>query len=189
MLFFGHAGVTLGIALAAKGVAHRFYPVKDGKPEPGAIAVIRRLDLRLLIVGSLLPDIIDKPLGLIILRDSISYGRIYSHTLLFLILLALGGWLLYRFRRQTWLIVLAVGAAGHHILDLIWLSPSVFFWPFLGTTFPRENPGNYLEELLYGLLHEPLTLATEVIGLVSAIIFAIWLLRKKKVLSFFKGGK
>ena len=41
-----------------------------------------RRDLFLLVVGSLLPDIIDKPLGLI-LYHGFGNGRLYAHTLLF----------------------------------------------------------------------------------------------------------
>ena len=61
-------------------------------------ALARRVDIRLLAIGSLLPDIIDKPVGQVFFRGTFSDGRIFSHTLLFLALVSLGG---YARRRRT----------------------------------------------------------------------------------------
>jgi hypothetical protein len=52
-----------------------------------------RFDYRFVLVGSMLPDIIDKPLGQLVLRNLMSNGRIFSHTLLFLLLICLAGFL------------------------------------------------------------------------------------------------
>ena len=46
-------------------------------------------------VGALLPDIIDKPVGLFFLREAFGHGRLFSHTLLFPTLVALVGFYLY----------------------------------------------------------------------------------------------
>ncbi len=39
-----------------------------------------------MLIGSMLPDIIDKPLGGLICKETLGNGRTYAHTLLFLLL-------------------------------------------------------------------------------------------------------
>ena len=63
MLLFAHLGLTLATA--------RFFS---------------RMSLAALALGSMLPDIIDKPLGLVVF-GSPNMGRTFAHTLLFLMLL------------------------------------------------------------------------------------------------------
>jgi len=62
MFLFGHMGVTLGIAVLV------FYVLK--------IKLDRRLYLFILI-GAILPDLIDKPIGEVLLANSISNGRLF----------------------------------------------------------------------------------------------------------------
>ena len=64
MFIFGHAGVS---SLAAYLMKRR----------------IHNIDYRYVALGSMLSDIIDKPLGLIILKDVLYNGRLIGHTLLF----------------------------------------------------------------------------------------------------------
>ena len=64
MLLFAHLGLTLARA-----------------------RLIRGADLAFVLLGSMLPDIIDKPLGTILFGTP-AMGRIFAHTLLFLLLLA-----------------------------------------------------------------------------------------------------
>jgi len=66
-------------------------------------------------LGSMLPDV-DKIIGIYLFPD-ISNGRIFLHTLLFLTLISLMGLLVFRFRRRTWVLVLAAGTLSHLILD------------------------------------------------------------------------
>ncbi|MFP3975182.1 MAG: hypothetical protein ACLFVK_03050, partial [Dehalococcoidia bacterium] len=65
-------------------------------PRVGAIA--RVIDYRIALIGSMLPDIIDKPLGIYIFTETFSNGRIYAHTLLFFLVLLLIG--LFRYIRS-----------------------------------------------------------------------------------------
>lgn len=125
-----------------------------GSHPSGISAFVKRQDLRLLLLGSLLPDIIDKPVGHFFFRETLSNGRIYSHTLLFLLIISLGGYLLYR-RGHLWLVTLAIGTFWHLILDEIWLSPRTLLWPFFGTAFQKLAIDNLLTRWLYGLLHNP----------------------------------
>ena len=60
MLLFGHIGITLGIFFVFSYIAPRLKTI---------------IDRRYLVVGALLPDLIDKPLGLIVFASTISNGR------------------------------------------------------------------------------------------------------------------
>jgi hypothetical protein len=107
----------------------------------GTIAIVRyafrddRMDLRLLIVGAVLPDLIDSPIGAIWF-EGLGGVRLFGHTMLFaagamVVVLALTR----RGRpRKRWM-PLAVGVLVHLVLDGMWADPETLWWPFLGTDF------------------------------------------------------
>ena len=124
MLIFGHTGITLGAAVLLNRsvtkshylrtrqhrVAERLEPssqvFSDQSHDSSGIAswfisLGNRIDIRLLLVGSLLPDIIDEPVAVSLLRASSSSGRTFFHTLIFLLLITLTGLYLYRIHRKT----------------------------------------------------------------------------------------
>src|SRR3974390_1194429 len=102
MLFFGHIGITVGVVF----LLLLFIKIKA--------------DYRVVMIGSMLPDIIDKPLGIYIFTQALDSGRIFCHTLLFVAVLALSSILLYCIKKQTWLAFLAIGSFMHLILDQLW---------------------------------------------------------------------
>ncbi|AKB38708.1 hypothetical protein MSSAC_4118 [Methanosarcina siciliae C2J] len=124
MFIFGHIGITLGI----------FYSLNRLLPKKNI-----PVDFKWIAFGALLPDFIDKPLGRIILAETIGSGRIFAHTLLFATLLGLLA--AYAFYQKGWNVPLIVaGASFCHILeDQIWNSPEVLFWPLLGWGFPKDT--------------------------------------------------
>ena len=209
MLVFGHAGITLGAVTLLNGLVtgaiskrENAYPKIDpddntpGKSVPHGLfswftRLGHQLDIRLLLVGSLLPDIIDKPLGQVLFRESLSSGRIFFHTLLFTILMALGG-LFLRYRTgRTWLIALSVGTFAHLILDGMWrqeLLPTLL-WPLYGLEFPRAELTDWAENIWYDLLHNPAVYIPEIIGGVVIILFLWIMLRNGKLASFLKRGR
>jgi len=141
MLVFAHLGLTL----AAANLSRRFG---------------LRPDLSFVAIGSLLPDIIDKPLGYFI-YGAMGTGRIYAHTLLFLLVLAALATIL----RSRALGSLSFGVLVHLVLDSIWATPTILLWPLLGG-FPI-NPDltvlGYLEMLMQGLEY-PDVLMPEILG-------------------------
>jgi inner membrane protein len=188
MLIFGHTGFTLGVAaLAARAVAGR----KEGREEKRSFfsPLARYVDIRVLLVGSLLPDIIDKPIGEFFFRSTFHNGRIFAHTLLFLVLIAAAGYYLYRRRGHTWLITLAAGDFMHLALDEMWQVPGTFFWPLLGLHFPRYELADWFGTLLQGLLSEPYIYVSETIGLAVVIWFGAWLIARGKVREFIRHGR
>lgn len=133
MFIFGHIGITLGI----------FYLLSRLSSKNNFAASVPWI-----VIGALLPDFIDKPLGRIILADTIGSGRIFAHTLLFGFLLVLAGYYLYNQGKHEILIV--AGASFCHILeDQIWNNPGVFLWPLFGWEFPRDAiSGSFMEYLM-----------------------------------------
>ena len=188
MLLLAHTGITLGAATLLAGAAN--IRKKSGN---GILTWFTSLseyvDIRILIIGSVLPDIIDKPLGVFFFRDTFSNGRIYPHTLLFLVILAAAGYYLYRRRQSTWLLVLAFGTFAHHVLDEIWLTPKTMLWPFLGFAFDRVDVEDWLSFWLWDMFDYPHVFIPEILGLVILLWFVTTVISRKKVGVFLKNGK
>ena len=209
MLVFGHTGITLGAAVVLANVLTRRC-IPNGIEDETAVSTLadsnvqesaasqqtsilsrlaERIDLRLLFVGSLLPDIVDKPLGHIIFRDVFSNGRVLSHTLLFLIIVTLAGLWLHRRYAKNWLLVLAFGILTHLICDQMWRSPRTLLWPIYGFSFERMDLTHWVSNLLYALQTSAQVYVPELVGLVILVWFATELVRRGRVISFIKTGR
>ncbi|MFC1911833.1 metal-dependent hydrolase [Chloroflexota bacterium] len=212
MLLFGHAGITLGAAVFIDRVVNSRHFSKSTRKksitsssDASQVApkleesqgfksswfstLINRIDIRLLLVGSLLPDIIDKPAGLFFFRETFSNGRIFSHTLLFLILITAAGLILYRRYNRTWLMSFSLGTLTHLVFDQMWRSPQTLFWPLLGLSFGREDVSNWTSNIFYALFNEPAVYLPELVGIIILIGFAYTLVRNKNLLHFIKSGR
>jgi membrane-bound metal-dependent hydrolase YbcI (DUF457 family) len=212
MLVLGHTGITLAVAVLLSGATTviRFpetkpYKSKGISPEPSPPApatnvprdygdswltsLAGHIDIRLLFLASLLPDIIDKPLGHLFFRETLSSGRTIGHTLFFLILITLAGIYLYRSRNKTWLLVVSLGVLVHLILDQMWQTPGTLLWPLLGFSFERQDITDWLPNLLNELLTKPGVYIPELVGLLVIIWFTWEVWRRRKLLSFIKYGR
>lgn len=123
MLLFGHLGITLGIVLGLGILIPRLKTFIDPK---------------YLIIGALLPDLIDKPIGRVIFASTIANGRIIGHTLLFALLLILIGLYIYEKNKDKRALTLGIGSFFHILEDQMWAQPETFFWPLLGLNFPKD---------------------------------------------------
>jgi inner membrane protein len=211
MLLFGHIGFTLAGALLLNSVIlhARFRdkpkideqspnsaarPVLKGPSAEfwGLIERTKGLDLRFVIIGSLLPDIIDKPIGHYFFYDVYGNGYLYGHTLLFVLLLAAAGYAAYLISQKSFLLWLAFGSMAHLILDFIFFKRRVFLWPLYGFAFPRGTSppfGEWLLGLVTQLFHRPWAAAPEVLGAIITIGF-FWLLwNQKRLRSFVLKGQ
>jgi membrane-bound metal-dependent hydrolase YbcI (DUF457 family) len=83
-------------------------------------------------IGSILPDIIDKPLGYLLLPSTIGNGRTFTHALLVVILLLILGILFWKKWHDPGILALCVGILSHQILDMMWLYPQNWYYPLLG---------------------------------------------------------
>ncbi|MCK5772700.1 MAG: metal-dependent hydrolase [Thermoplasmata archaeon] len=118
----------------------------------------RNIDLKVLLLGAVLPDLIDKPLGHILLPGN--NGRIIAHTLLFSVLLLLIG--------LAWksALPLSLGVSMHQLLDSIYLSPESSLWPILG---PFPSTDFHISSWLDSLT-DPYIIVTELAGLAILIV-------------------
>ena len=206
MLVLGHTGITLGAATLLAGVlgnsrcheTTRNEAIESTTHHPQVIPnrkalwltlLASRIDIRLLLVGSLLPDIIDKPVGQFFFRETFSNGRIICHTLLFLILVTIAGIYLYRRHSKSWLLPFSFGTFTHLIFDQMWLTPHTLFWPLLGLTFERSDISNWMPNIFRALLTDPVVYIPELVGVVILTCFAWWLFRRGNIHLFIKYGQ
>lgn len=91
-----------------------------------------RFDYRPLVVGALVPDLVDAPLG----------GARYAHSLtvavglMALVMVVTAG--RRPVRRQ--LLAIPIGMLLHLVFDAAWASDHVFWWPFLGAIGDEPLP-------------------------------------------------
>ncbi len=210
MLLFGHTGIALGAAVLAGRVVGGSRFSKSGgkrgasggvsqavsKPEESQGSngsrlntLVSRIDMRLLLVGSLLPDIVDKPVGLFLFGETFSNGRIFCHTLLFLILLSVAGVSFYRSYGKTWLLALFFGTLTHLVFDQMWRAPRTLFWPLFGLSFERADVSNWTSDIYHRLFTEPSVYIPEIAGAIILAWFTLTLVRRRNVNSFIRHGR
>lgn len=175
MLLFGHIGVTLGI----------FFGLGIFIPRLRTI-----IDPKYLAVGALLPDLIDKPIGMIIFASTFSSGRIIAHTLLFSSSLFLAGLYLYKKKSDInksgiKVLSLASGSFFHLLEDHMWASPRTLLWPLLGLEFPRTHIDSTGIEYLIKMLEKSFTFhisrssVPEILGMGIIVILTLYGLIKE----------
>jgi membrane-bound metal-dependent hydrolase YbcI (DUF457 family) len=172
MIFFGHIGITLLLGF----IIFRFLKEK--------------IDYRFLLVGAILPDLIDKPIGHYIFNSVFHNGRIFAHTILFILLLVVIAAYLERKYRFTGVSVLALGAMAHLAEDQIWRSPGTALWPLMGWEFPKLDLQDYAGYIWDVLLHDPNAYVPEIIGLaiIAGFVWRFELYRPERVMAFVKTG-
>ena len=98
---------------------------------------LRRMDYRILIVASLLPDLIDKPLARF-LESSLTYeSRAFGHTLVFLGIIGVLAIIQRLGRKNCWLFPVFLGVLFHDTFDVMWLHREIFLWPMEGWQFSK----------------------------------------------------
>jgi inner membrane protein len=130
-----------------------------------------KVDVRFLLLGAILPDLIDLPVGTTILADRYSTGELWFHSLIIptiymtVVLLATR-----RGRsRRAWM-ALGVGWLFHLLIDGMWVNDEVFLWPFFGWKIPPgEAP--FWPLAWQRALSDPWRWITEAVG----VAYLIWL--------------
>ena len=173
MFIFGHIGVTLGIVFIVSHLVPR---------------IRNKVNYWFVALGAILPDLIDKTTGRLIFADSIANGRIFAHTLFFVLILTLLTICLYKYRYEYALPCgcVASGAFLHLFEDEMWNMPQTLFWPLFGWSFPQGvNCDNwfalffimfrdsYVPDISYAFV-------SEMIGLAIVLVFVCgWILHRK----------
>ncbi len=176
MFVFGHIGLTIAAAGLPRAAAGN---------RPGA-QWWRQIDYRLVALGSLLPDLLDKSVWLLGNGNIFPSGRAFGHTLLFNLVLILAAALLARSGRRG-LLAFSLASLMHIVLDGIWTRPTTLWWPLLGSMLHTE-PANLSWYVLHGLLTDPLTYIPELTGFAIVVVMGLRLLRRKGVGRFMRSG-
>jgi inner membrane protein len=207
MFIFAHIGITLGATTLVSGLisgCHRPNEKTAPKQPPDSLNVSEEkkefsqiiglkslanfLDIRLLILGSMFPDIIDKPLSFFGFGD----GRSLTHTLLITTIFLLASLIMFLFQRKTWLLAIAIGMLSHLLLDSMWTTPNTFLWPLHGWAFPAPDHRTGLNQLgiwWNTLMTHPEVDIFEAVGLLIILVFSGMLLFKRKFETFLIKGK
>jgi len=223
MLLMAHTGIAVGAACLieqAVNLINRALPGETGycsKPLPDCPAADNRaiktttasqaadtatgdrhifqIDYRFILLGSMLPDLIDKPAGVLLSPIYVTNGRLITHTLLFLIIMICLGSFIAVKQRKLWGLYIVFGVLVHLSLDSMWLEPVVLLWPILGFGFP-QTPGTgwdvwILEALSTWrdmLFLQPQTYIPEIAGSIILVFFAARIIIMKRVKEFIYRG-
>ena len=103
------------------------------------------IDYRLLLLGSIVPDLVDAPFG----GAGVAHSVTISVAVLVVVMLATVG---RRVRRRRWL-ALPIGMLLHLVFDGVFTDARVFWWPFSGAR-PGEQPLPSLDRGLLSLVFE-----------------------------------
>lgn len=90
----------------------------------------RRIDYRMVLLGALLPDLIDRPVG-----GWVGEPRSFAHTFLFSLVLLLAVQLILRGDAARRWFVLPIAMLIHLALEGMWSQPETLFWPLFGSEF------------------------------------------------------
>jgi len=125
-------------------------------------------------LGSVLPDIVDKPLGHIIFSSSLDNGKIFFHSLPIVLLFFITGLLVWKYYRSYSFIVVAFGMFLHQIVDMMWLRPVDWLYPLLGQ-FESDVSPDYFQNAV----HAELTSVTEWIFFTAIVVVAFFVYRNR----------
>jgi hypothetical protein len=144
-------------------------------------ALDRRADLRWVIFFTLVADIVDKPLGLWVFKETINNGRVWFHSLSVNLLVTL---VLVVARKPG---VYSLSLWLHQLCDRMWMRPWVALWPLTGRFGYRDLA---FEDWVYGIFN-PYNVVSDVAGVVVLVFFA-WryrLFRSERLTAWLRSGR
>jgi hypothetical protein len=131
----------------------------------------RRIDYRYILVGAVLPDVIDGVLGLFLFDGPA--GRWIAHSVVAVIAVAVAIILGLRGEWRLAVFGIAVGWLLHLVADGMWEAPFTFFWPAFGLEFSDTPAEPYSIDLLTHPLDHLSTWGAELAGL--AVLAWFWI--------------
>jgi inner membrane protein len=190
VLFFGHVGITLAIVKTYENIA-------DNEGE-------LNIDYRYVLFGAMLPDIIDKPLKVMLSDGPIRSARYIGHSVTFMLLLLLISVIFILAFKSSKFLILTLCSYIHLVLDRMWLYPKVFLWPFYQLRLRNESVSTISNGIMDKLENayisvsqidwvkvysKPEVFIPEAIGLLFIVCFLLRLVYQGKVRSFIETGK
>lgn len=131
----------------------------------------RRVDYRFILLGAVLPDVIDTTLNAVACHDPA--GRSISHTLIAPIVLTIAILLVFRGERRVRVFGLGVGWLLHLVGDGMWQAPTTFLWPAFGLHFADKPVEPYSWDVLAHPFSHVGTWGGELLGLAILLWFAV----------------
>jgi inner membrane protein len=149
----------------------------------------RRVDYRFVLLGAVLPDIVDGLLHVFGVFDGPA-GRWIAHSLLSAIVIAVVILVAFKGERRLSIFGIFVGWLLHQVGDGMWSAPETFFWPAFGTNFSTTPAEPYSWDLLSHPFDHLGTWGGEVAGLLILWWFyvAFRLGQEKRLSLFLKDG-
>ena len=208
MFLLGHTGLSVLAAYVAERTLARLpesrtevvgrslapasgNPGRSGHPLPLA-RVSPRIDYRLVLIGAMLPDIIDKPLALWDWPSIFESSRAIGHSALFsAVLLVIAALVLSRSSRAGLpLLLVVVASTDHLVMDRMWESTETLWWPFLGWDFSGGgSSGPSIGNWLDALRNQPAIYVPEFVGALVLGTVATALSRRKAWAAFLGRGQ
>lgn len=150
---------------------------------------LRCVDYRLVIVASLLPDLIDKPLSKL-LESSFTYeSRAIGHSLVFLGFLGVLAALQRLWSKDIWLFPVFLGTFFHDVFDVMWFHPGIFFWPLEGWQFPKPLDEAWVGTIQLGWYKIQQRDLFDNISVMILLYFFLKVALGGKILEFVRKGK
>jgi inner membrane protein len=131
----------------------------------------RRIDYRFVLLGAVLPDVIDGILGLFFFEGP--SGRWIAHTLMAVVAVAVAVMVLFRGEGRFGPFGIVVGWFLHLVGDGMWNAPETFLWPAFGTAFSTAPREPYSWDLFAHPLEHGWTWAGEIVGAMILVWFWI----------------
>ena len=156
MFILGHVGLTIGLIL---------FGIMIFKKD----VLIDKIDFRIIALFALLPDFIDKIIGHVFFQDTLNNGRLFSHTLIFLVAFCV----IFFFVVGTYWWIYSIPIVTHQVFDTLWESPATWFWPGFGWSF-KSLEIDVWHHWLTTLLNNPFIIFTEILGFVIIISITIF---------------
>jgi membrane-bound metal-dependent hydrolase YbcI (DUF457 family) len=131
-----------------------------------------KVDVRFLALGALLPDLIDLPLGTLLLAGTVSTGEAWAHSLLAPSIATVVVLFATRRgrRRRAWM-ALVVGMFFHLLIDGMWTDTEVFLWPLFGPI--PSGPTPYWSDVFVRAFDDPWRWIRELVGVGYLVV--VWI--------------
>jgi len=189
-----HAGLSVAVVFVLHYLLRHAFGI-FGAPRGRSCEQVNRspggewnIDYRLVIIGALLPDLIDKSLQLWFFPEVFNLpGRSIAHTLVFNLILVVFSLPVLPFKRSLGPLIFSLASVGHLLHDRMWESPATLFWPLYGLSYGHaENKlsPSWLDWTQSGIGPALLDWA----GALVLLIFAVVLHRRRTFLKWIRIG-
>jgi inner membrane protein len=161
----------------ARGQGQARHAMNPGTPGKDGETIAERIDYRLVALGSLLPDMVDRCVRAVSTRKWSRDQHLVGHTLLLNAPVVLAGITLAKQHRDARLLGMGAASLSHLLVDPVIRSPRTLLWPLLGVGFP-ESRG----------LSRPITMLTQVAAGMTVLATLLALHRRGRLNDFIAKG-